>query len=80
MCGWGGCSADGGADAPPPAPPPRSAGCLATAGVLVAGLVAFKNGNSNLSQHLMRARVLAQGATVALMVAGGATVLGERQQ
>lgn len=43
-------------------------GAIATAGVLVAGLVAFKQGNTNLSQNLMRTRVLFQGATVALMV------------
>jgi hypothetical protein len=43
-------------------------GALATAGVLAAGLVAFKKGNQNLSQSLMRTRVLFQGATVAVMV------------
>lgn len=53
-------------------------GALATAGVLVAGLVAFKRGNTNLSQQLMRTRVLFQGATVAFMVGsvyiGGAAI------
>ncbi|KFM23903.1 RING-H2 finger protein ATL48 [Auxenochlorella protothecoides] len=44
-------------------------GCGVTAGVLFAGLVAFKKGNQGLSQKMMRARVIAQGATVALMVA-----------
>lgn len=34
----------------------------------MAGLVAFKTGNKGLSQQMMRARVVAQGATVALMV------------
>jgi hypothetical protein len=43
-------------------------GAAATAGVLVAGLLAFKKGNQDLSQSLMRARVLFQGATVAVMV------------
>lgn len=39
-----------------------------TGAILCAGLVAFKSGNKNMSQHMMRARVLAQGATVAVMV------------
>ncbi|KAJ8753546.1 hypothetical protein K2173_022787 [Erythroxylum novogranatense] len=43
-------------------------GALMTAGVLTAGLISFKRGNSQLGQTLMRARVVAQGATVALMV------------
>ncbi|KAG6635251.1 hypothetical protein CIPAW_11G029900 [Carya illinoinensis] len=43
-------------------------GALLTAGVLTAGLISFKQGNSHLGQMLMRARVVAQGATVALMV------------
>ncbi|KAJ0818064.1 putative hypoxia induced protein [Helianthus annuus] len=43
-------------------------GALITAGVLTAGLVSFKKGNSELGQTLMRARVVTQGATVALMV------------
>lgn len=33
----------------------------------MAGLIAFKKGNTAMSQHMMRARVIAQGATVALM-------------
>jgi len=45
-----------------------NAGALITAGVLVGGLVAFKQGKKNLSQQMMRARIVAQGATVALMV------------
>lgn len=44
------------------------AGCGVTAGVLIIGLLAFKQGNSALSQRMMRARVLAQAGTVALMV------------
>lgn len=39
-----------------------------TAGVLTAGLISFRRGNSQLGQVLMRARVVVQGATVALMV------------
>ena len=35
-------------------------GALATAGALVAGLVAFRKGNANLSQSMMRTRVLFQ--------------------
>ncbi|KAG2675821.1 hypothetical protein I3760_12G024200 [Carya illinoinensis] len=38
------------------------------AGVLTAGLISFRQGNSQLGQLLMRARVVAQGATVALML------------
>ncbi|KAJ6688128.1 HYPOXIA-INDUCBILE protein 1 HIG1 -RELATED [Salix koriyanagi] len=43
-------------------------GALVTAGVLTAGLISFRRGNSQLGQVLMRARVVVQGATVALMV------------
>ncbi|XP_057415692.1 RING-H2 finger protein ATL48-like [Lotus japonicus] len=43
-------------------------GALITAGVLTAGLISFRQGNSRLGQKLMRARVVVQGATVALMV------------
>ncbi|KAI7843129.1 hypothetical protein COHA_003300 [Chlorella ohadii] len=46
-------------------------GSAATAGVLLGGLVAFKNGNSALAQHFMRARVVTQGITVAIMIASG---------
>ncbi|URE20507.1 RING-H2 finger protein [Musa troglodytarum] len=51
-------------------------GALMTAGVLTAGLVSFRQGNSQLGQKLMRARVVFQGATVALMV-GSAYYYGE---
>jgi hypothetical protein len=44
-------------------------GAGATAAVLAGGFVAFKAGNAKASQAMMRARVLTQGATVALMVA-----------
>ncbi|KAF7806108.1 RING-H2 finger protein ATL48-like [Senna tora] len=43
-------------------------GALITAGVLTAGLISFRQGNSQLGQKLMRARVVVQGATVVLMV------------
>lgn len=43
-------------------------GAFVTAGVLTAGLISFRQGNSRLGQVLMRARVVVQGATVALMV------------
>ncbi|KAD4586665.1 hypothetical protein E3N88_24266 [Mikania micrantha] len=52
-------------------------GALITAGVLTAGLISFKQGNSQLGQTLMRARVVAQGGTVALMV-GTAAYYGEK--
>ncbi|XAR71188.1 hypothetical protein NMG60_11028339 [Bertholletia excelsa] len=51
-------------------------GALVTAGVLTAGLISFRQGNSQLGQLLMRARVVVQGATVALM-AGTAYHYGE---
>ncbi|KAK9067276.1 hypothetical protein SSX86_014602 [Deinandra increscens subsp. villosa] len=52
-------------------------GAFITAGVLTAGLISFKQGNSLLGQKLMRARVVAQGGTVALMV-GTAAYYGEK--
>ncbi|KAM7506643.1 hypothetical protein LguiA_017096 [Lonicera macranthoides] len=52
-------------------------GALMTAGVLTAGLISFRQGNSQLGQKLMRARVVVQGATVALMV-GTAYYYGEK--
>ncbi|RZR89039.1 hypothetical protein BHM03_00016738, partial [Ensete ventricosum] len=54
----------------------KFSGALMTAGVLTAGLVSFRQGNSQLGQKLMRARVVLQGATVALMV-GSAYYYGE---
>mmetsp|Transcript_18157 Transcript_18157/g.35667 ORF Transcript_18157/g.35667 Transcript_18157/m.35667 type:complete len:96 (+) Transcript_18157:136-423(+) len=45
-------------------------GCLVTAGVLIGGVVSFKNGNKVLSQRMMRARVLAQGATLGALAYG----------
>ncbi|GAB2271478.1 RING-H2 finger protein atl48 [Dionaea muscipula] len=52
-------------------------GALITAAVLTAGLISFRQGNSQLGQKLMRARVVVQGATVALMV-GTAYYYGEQ--
>lgn len=51
----------------------RPAGALATAGVLVVGLAAFRQGNKNLSQQMMRTRVMFQGATVAIMLGSSGT-------
>ncbi|KAM4039837.1 HIG1 domain family member 2A, mitochondrial [Anomaloglossus baeobatrachus] len=45
-------------------------GCLATAGVLTYGLIAFKQGKTRQSQLLMRARILSQGFTVAAIMVG----------
>lgn len=43
-------------------------GAIATAGVLVGGLTAFRAGNQQVAQKMMRTRVLFQGVTVAFMV------------
>jgi Hypoxia induced protein conserved region len=40
---------------------------LATAGILAGGLFQFKRGNAVWSQRLMRARIVAQGTTLALL-------------
>ncbi|CAH2277409.1 HIG1 domain family member 2A, mitochondrial [Pelobates cultripes] len=45
-------------------------GCLATAGALTYGLISFKQGKTRQSQLLMRARILAQGFTVAAIMVG----------
>ncbi|TFJ87690.1 hypothetical protein NSK_001040 [Nannochloropsis salina CCMP1776] len=45
-------------------------GCTATLGCLGAGLYAFKSGEKHLSQRMMRARVLAQGFTIVVLMAG----------
>ena len=47
-------------------------GSVATLGCLVAGLRAFHRGQKATSQQLMRGRVLAQGFTVVVMIAGAA--------
>lgn len=53
-------------------------GAFATAGVLAGGLIAFKRGNQNASQALMRARVLLQACTVACMVATSGAVVARK--
>ncbi|KAH7674487.1 Hypoxia induced protein domain-containing protein [Dioscorea alata] len=52
-------------------------GAFVTAGVLTAGLISFRQGKSQLGQKPMRARVVTQGATVALMF-GGAYYYGDQ--
>ncbi len=44
------------------------------------GLIAFKNGKSQLAQHFMRARVVVQGATVAVMLGSGGYMLAEQHR
>ncbi|KAI5069459.1 hypothetical protein GOP47_0015760 [Adiantum capillus-veneris] len=53
-------------------------GAVATLGVLVGGLISFRQGNHNRSQILMRTRVVFQAATVALMV--GTAYIGTRKE
>ncbi|EIE20662.1 hypothetical protein COCSUDRAFT_54194 [Coccomyxa subellipsoidea C-169] len=56
-------------------------GAAATAGVLCAGFLAFKQGNADLSQKFMRARVAFQAVTVALMAgSAGMYALSESSQ
>lgn len=45
-------------------------GCLLTAGVLSYGLWSFRKGNREMSQYMMRARIAAQGFTVAALIVG----------
>ncbi|XP_048398924.2 HIG1 domain family member 2A, mitochondrial [Stegostoma tigrinum] len=45
-------------------------GMLGTAGALTYGLIAFKRGKTRQSQLLMRARIFAQGFTVAAILVG----------
>ena len=60
-------------------------GAVVTAGVLGAGLISFYQGNKVVAQSMMRWRVIAQGATVAIMVSSIASATpgdagaGERQ-
>lgn len=49
-----------------------------TGGVLMGGLLAYRSGNKNLSQSMMRARVVAQGVTVALMLGTSGAIAMER--
>lgn len=55
-------------------------GAVATGAVLLGGLVAFKNGKSALAQQFMRARVITQGITVAIMVGSGGYLAVEAAQ
>ncbi|XP_053318666.1 HIG1 domain family member 2A, mitochondrial [Spea bombifrons] len=45
-------------------------GCIATTGALTYGLISFKQGKTRQSQLMMRARILAQGFTVAAIMVG----------
>ncbi|XP_053145824.1 HIG1 domain family member 2A, mitochondrial [Hemicordylus capensis] len=45
-------------------------GCLGTVGALTYGLVNFKRGNTRQSQMMMRARIAAQGFTIAALLVG----------
>ncbi|KAB5554231.1 hypothetical protein PHYPO_G00047960 [Pangasianodon hypophthalmus] len=55
-------------------------GCLGTAGALIYGLRAFKQGKTRQSQLLMRTRIFAQGFTVVAIIVGvAATALKPRQ-
>ncbi|XP_063148187.1 HIG1 domain family member 2A, mitochondrial [Candoia aspera] len=45
-------------------------GCIGTAGILTYGLICFMRNNPQKSQMMMRARVLAQGFTVASLLVG----------
>lgn len=45
-------------------------GCLATTAALGFGLYSFRKGERKMSQMMMRTRIVAQGATVAALIAG----------
>lgn len=45
-------------------------GCLLTGGVLGGGLYTLYTGQAGLSQKFMRARIVAQGATVVALITG----------
>lgn len=59
---------------------PGCAGAVVTGGVLMGGLVAFKNNKAALAQQFMRARVIAQGVTVAIMASSGGYLAVEAAQ
>jgi len=44
-------------------------GAAVTAAILISGFIAFKTGDAKASQRAMRARVIAQGVTVGIMLA-----------
>lgn len=70
--GWSGGPARGEGAAPASCPPASRvpAGCLGTLGALTYGLVCFKKGDRQQSQLMMRARILAQGFTIAALMVG----------
>ncbi|GFG28518.1 hypothetical protein Cfor_06390 [Coptotermes formosanus] len=45
-------------------------GCLMTFGALSYGLWSFRKGERQMSQYMMRARVLAQGFTIVALIVG----------
>lgn len=45
-------------------------GCVVTAGILAFGLITMTRNQQQLSQRVMRARVVAQGVTIALVGIG----------
>ncbi|KAK3520543.1 hypothetical protein QTP70_026155 [Hemibagrus guttatus] len=55
-------------------------GCLGTAGALLYGLRAFKQGKTRQSQLLMRTRIFAQGFTVVAIIVGVATAAVKSRQ
>ncbi|XP_051871130.1 HIG1 domain family member 2A, mitochondrial [Pristis pectinata] len=55
-------------------------GMLGTAGALTYGLIAFKHGKTRQSQLLMRARIFAQGFTVAAILVGVVTTAMKRKE
>jgi Hypoxia induced protein conserved region len=57
-----------------------TAGCLGTACMLAGGLYAFKAGRSGTSQRWMRARVIAQGATLVLITGALVSRAGANRQ
>ncbi|KAI8104341.1 hypothetical protein M9434_002899 [Picochlorum sp. BPE23] len=71
-------SADGDWDVQKKRSPLVMVGALVTGGVLMGGLLAYRSGNKNLSQSMMRARVVAQGVTVALMLGTSGAMAMER--
>ena len=55
-------------------------GCITTATVLGLGLVQLRRGNVKASQQLMRARVVAQLATVGVMAYGAYIASADRKE
>mmetsp|Transcript_31174 Transcript_31174/g.41243 ORF Transcript_31174/g.41243 Transcript_31174/m.41243 type:complete len:100 (+) Transcript_31174:73-372(+) len=55
-------------------------GAMATLGFLGAGLWSFRNGKAALSQQMMRGRIIAQAATVGILMSGGMMGMGLKRQ